>query len=783
MSNDPVEAMFTALPDIGANPVGILAKAALLSRLEGATPGKHTQPWPQPSGPSFLAIFFPGYTPAAYTGNVTGSTGLNDDFWSGFAVAALCQAMYNITSDLRKQLKSGDIDNAVNACNGQITNSAMPLYGLALQQGYPAFTQAYNDCPDKAQALATYSAQLQSSNYLNALAVQYHSQAGLPNFDWLMWHHWVKLSVLGCATATISSLIGVVKSNLAALQVVLPDNVDGVTWLTYNTWMSTSDPNRRRLDWNDIAGAARGGILAQVCTVYPGSYMPSCMNEENSFEFTANGQPGSGYRAGGGGGCCFAAGTGVLLADGSERAIETLQPGDQLATTAGPRRLALVAQPFRAGRALYRIDELPIQVTATHPFLRFPQADQPTLASIDPLQLSARIPGLAVLGIGPLSSGSPLLRIANNSAQPYPVTQVHCLPGSGNADERLYDLLLEPGPETAGYLVGGNGTYLAVSAEIPDITAHADIAPGFFALAQSLYSELHRDIASLPQANLAPILEHLAQGLHSQLLPSALQQARNQPQAAPLRSTSAVDIHSATSAFFSLLAQPPGPALRASQASTFNWQLNLLTEQLLGSLGESLLAQLALGWREPGDATGDTLAVTLFGVSLLNGQTFADSPGPLNLSLGEQHYQLEESGQRPSSAFTRHVDQVLYCPLASSGELAEKLTLTCEDRAGNSLSAQIHLPVRLETGWRSCEGLLRDAQGSIAGTCRLDLRLLGRTAIEREQHRKQHWDQAQAETYLHSLVQAVLTELPNQLQAFQAQQTAKAGGKRSDAGH
>ncbi|MBC9248806.1 hypothetical protein A9179_00820 [Pseudomonas alcaligenes] len=773
--------MFTALPAFGANPVGVVAKAALLSRLEGATPGKHTQPWPRSAGPSFRDIFFPGYTPAAYTDNVSGSTGLNDDFWSGFAVATLCQAMYNITSSLRKQLKSGDIDNAVNNCNAQITSSALPLYAVALQQGYAPFTQAYNDCPDKPQALAAYSAQLQSSNYLNALAVQYHGQGGLPNFDWLLWHHWVKLSILGSPSSSINGIIASVKSSLASLQVPLPGNVDAGTWLTYNSWMSTTDPGRRRLDWNDIAGAARAGILERVCTYYPGARSMSCMDEENSYEFTANGQPGTGYRDTGGGGCCFAAGTGVLLADGSERPIETLQPGAQLATTAGPRRLALVARPWRAGRALYRLDELPIAVTATHPFLRFPQAGQPALCSIDPLLLNARIPGLAALGIAPLGAGSPLLRLtADGSPQAYPLRQLQPLEGSGSADEQLYDLLLEPGPEPAGYLVGGAGTYLAVSAEMPDIGAHADIAPGFLALTQSLYHELHNDIAGLHQDELAPLLERLAVQLGQQLLGSALQQVRQRPPALRQSNLANADAHSATSAFFDLLARPHGPNLRSSaQPSDFNWQLNLLTEQLLGNLGDTLLAQLALGWREAGSAEGDTLAISLFEVSLLNGQAFAAAPLELQLSLGEQRHVLEESRQRPSGPFSRAIDQVLYCPLADNGELAEQLSLACQDGTGQTLRAQIYLPPRLDTGWRACEGLLRDHRDQVAGICRLDLRLLSSAAIEREQQRRQHWDQAQAEHYLNNLLQAVLQALPAQLQEFRAHQAERQAGPDS----
>ena len=49
---------------------------------------------------------------------------------------------------------------------------------------------------------------------------------------------------------------------------------------------------------------------------------------------------------------------------------------------------------------------------------------------------------------------NPELRAAYNEALP----KISAFVAKISADERLYDLLLEPGAERAGYLIGGNGT-------------------------------------------------------------------------------------------------------------------------------------------------------------------------------------------------------------------------------------------------------------------------------------------------------------------------------------
>ncbi|MFJ4391515.1 hypothetical protein [Pseudomonas soli] len=753
MTNDPVEMMFTALPDIGSNPVGGVARAALLSRLEGATPGNSSSRNLFGTGPTFLSLFFPNYAAASYAGDVSQATGLGDDFWTGYSIVTLCQAMYNITSDLRKQLKSGDIDNTVNGYNDRLKQAATPLYARAMQS-YGPFAQGFNACPDKAQALARYRGHLQSDHYLGALAVQYHGPNGLPNFDWLLWHHWVKLQILGCGTADIASTITAVKNTLRLADVPLPANVDVSAWTTFNNWMNTADPMRRRLDWNDIAGAARPGILARVCYPTYGGYGPSCMNEDSAYEFTANGRPGSPYRSTGGGGCCFAAGTQVLMADGSARPIEEVAAGELVASYGGPQSVLLVARPRRAGRKLYRVDHLPARFTSTHPFALVGEQSSARIASVEPWLLNARVPALASVGIAPLTQGTPLSSFDGRNWGTYRPMSVSEVATQEDEDPFLYDLLLAPGAQPI-YLIGGAGTFLAVRSEIPDLQAHAELAPAFLALTGYLWTLLAPTVEGLDQTALAARIERVSRLVANEALPAA---ARRACQGEALLKGHACVIE--TEAFLT--------GMGAGASGEFDWQMNLLVEHLLEHVGERLLVQLERGWREPAKPMAQLsepiLAIELIDLRLFAGTGFGQGAAALRVACHghEERAVIEHAAQ--CGGHCQGVGHLYYSALEADGHLPSHLDLEYCTGQAQTLKARVYLPDSLEEGWRHIEALVRAADtDQVVGLCTLDLRLLEQGASLREQQMKSAWGVEQGELYGWRLMAALPDEVSHAL--------------------
>ncbi|MFM4974004.1 Hint domain-containing homing endonuclease [Aeromonas rivipollensis] len=98
---------------------------------------------------------------------------------------------------------------------------------------------------------------------------------------------------------------------------------------------------------------------------------------------------------------CFVAGTRILMADGSERPIETLQAGERVLDQHGQsNRILAVERVILGNRRLYGLNRLPPFFTAEHPFLStrgwvaispaMTRAEQPTLA-VQPLFTGMRI--------------------------------------------------------------------------------------------------------------------------------------------------------------------------------------------------------------------------------------------------------------------------------------------------------------------------------------------------------------------------------------------------------
>ncbi|ULH03985.1 Hint domain-containing protein [Aeromonas caviae] len=99
---------------------------------------------------------------------------------------------------------------------------------------------------------------------------------------------------------------------------------------------------------------------------------------------------------------CFIAGTRILMADGSERPIETLRVGDRVRDRHGQsNRIQTIERVALGARRLYGLNHLPPFFTAEHPFLT-----TRGWAAIAPAMTRTENPALAVL---PLFTGMHLL--------------------------------------------------------------------------------------------------------------------------------------------------------------------------------------------------------------------------------------------------------------------------------------------------------------------------------------------------------------------------------------
>ena len=249
----------------------------------------------------------------------------------------------------------------------------------------------------------------------------------------------------------------------------IPDSVNENNWRNYLVWLIPTDINH-----SDIDSEAKHGILESIYIPSMSPYGGSSMKEENSFEFTANGQPGSGYRhSGGGGGCCFTKNTKVLMYDNSMKDISSIRVGDNVKTQNGCSKVIYVSKILQRDRILYSINDLPFRFTDTQPFVNFTNKQQTSRAvyvTVRPDRLQSFCPTLGWEGIEKLSENTTLVN--GTDLKPLKVKSIESQEINSAADtqEFLYDIIVTPN-ETTGHFEYFAGCEDAVFLTVSEISS------------------------------------------------------------------------------------------------------------------------------------------------------------------------------------------------------------------------------------------------------------------------------------------------------------------------
>ena len=154
--------------------------------------------------------------------------------------------------------------------------------------------------------------------------------------------------------------------------------------------------------------------------------------------------------------CCFAPGTKILMADGSERRIETIRTGDLVMGRGGKcNRVVAVEQPLLGQRKLYGFNGGQAFVTAEHPFWTMSG-----WRALDPQATSAENPDLTV---NPLSRGDLLARLTPAESLQLAGNTVLNLDFALEFQALLSIEAVEGNPETPLYnlLLDGDHSYVA----------------------------------------------------------------------------------------------------------------------------------------------------------------------------------------------------------------------------------------------------------------------------------------------------------------------------------
>jgi len=273
---DPsVKQMVLASPDFS---VGDATHAALVNKAAVTTPGRHSQPGLP--NPRFVDIFFPGWRPGPYCGQVAALTGLDDAWWSDFAVALVCQTIDHITNSiLKRQLRHTDIANAVAAYNATLNGRLAPLYSAVFASAWADFSGPFQSA-NRAMALTQYKQALKDGIPIHAL---WYAEGLWKNPDWELFHHYVKLMALGLSAAQVDQFI----DELRAGGLPIPPDMEKGRWQSFTGYLV----KKAAVDFEDVRAAASPGIL-DIGFGRRGIQRP----EWNAIEFTAGSQPGGKYR-------------------------------------------------------------------------------------------------------------------------------------------------------------------------------------------------------------------------------------------------------------------------------------------------------------------------------------------------------------------------------------------------------------------------------------------------------------------------------------------------------
>ena len=287
--------LFTAISVEGDNGPGNVATSAFTGSLKAAIPGKcyyyYLLQYPSLCNlyyQSFQYVFAPSYSKAPYQDEVTQYTGLSSSWWSDFSVAALCKTMYDLTTKLRPALNVDKITADISDYDEHLKGT-WKYYAYVFMKENSQFSEAFGSL--SADDIVKYRNMyirdgLLSSTWIMAKKTQLSEGTWRdPGPTWEMFHHSIKLHLLGAGDADIDDVL----NKLVDQGLLFPQEVRAANWREYFGWL---DPDK--ILQSVKSDAAKGIMETRDCPWI----VPCCFGspEYQSFRFTESKQPGHKYR-------------------------------------------------------------------------------------------------------------------------------------------------------------------------------------------------------------------------------------------------------------------------------------------------------------------------------------------------------------------------------------------------------------------------------------------------------------------------------------------------------
>ncbi len=480
----PLQALVNALPYYCSYDFETAHRGALSTLLQLELPNSAIKAQPDEigfgynssytyNGPysGYADAFFHTRTPTAASAAVAEavqavSPGLTAAWWQEYSVAVLTDAAQRTAGVV---VDTGKLSKDLTDLNGSLQPALSATCLATLETGYQptaCVLKQLASTGQAAQALAELTSALDNGQFTaNVNAAISRGGDATTAAVWFLYILWITLKALNCTNVDAEI------QKLQAAGLLVPLQVGPQRWWNggYTGWYIP-------LSGTDVAGASAGLLNAALpemeISIYdsPGGAIPLVVNKQVS---APKGYAQSLCHWGGlnrykpQSSSCFGAGTGVLMADGSVKAIEHIAVGEEVMSDRGVGRVTLVERLDRSSRPLYSVNGLHIWATSGHPFRTADQGG-PLHRAIDPWHLMDTVPTVIAQGVGALAPGVTLAGVGSGGPQAVIVSEVTTHNPTGHK-EFVYDLLVDNGGEGYGiYHVGGPDIFLAVDAETPD---------------------------------------------------------------------------------------------------------------------------------------------------------------------------------------------------------------------------------------------------------------------------------------------------------------------------
>jgi hypothetical protein len=413
-ATDPkIEAYLALLPEQQSNPVGTELRKRWAKVAESMIFGAFTPPpGGLPEQARYSQLFF-GLDPSSLDALDSRLMSLGGvwSLWLYFGGAMVTDTLLQVAPSTQALMSSGGWNGPGFDPNKnlprQTSTDEQPmlarLYASALD-GYSMVWNATYAADIVPGAAGEYIALITDEAWITA-KMESEVSGTWTDAAWEMFHHAVKILSLGGTKDQVTAAFARIQAFSQSQQngPLLPAEADKDTWHSYRGFIGNPV-----LTIDDFA-ADGGARLTQPSYDASSTPWPSGSGNPDALaKAFVSSMPYSWH------GSCFSPATRVLLADGSDRALGEIAPGDRVWTPEGPASVRVAERVLQGRRALFCLDTSTMAFTDAHPFV---DGETGGSLAVQGARAARFAPGIDHRGVWPLAPGATVVAVDRRGQQ------------------------------------------------------------------------------------------------------------------------------------------------------------------------------------------------------------------------------------------------------------------------------------------------------------------------------------------------------------------------------